>query len=77
MEKFEQSELLTARQTSQLATISANTLHEWAKRRDAGLDAPGPPHVQLGPGARRWLRSDVIAWLESCRVVNPSDRKRA
>lgn len=67
-------QLLTARQVSELTTVSSNTLHEWAKQREAGLNAPGPVHVRLGPGSRRWWKSDVEAWLGASRIVNPGDR---
>lgn len=61
-------ELMTAPQVSEATGIPVSTLHEYALRRGLGLPTSGPPHVQLGPRRRRWLRSDVVAWIEACRV---------
>lgn len=75
---YDENELLTAKQCAKLTTVSENTLHAWAARRESGLDAWGPPHLKVGPGSRRWLRKDVEAWLESCRVTTDSvQSKRA
>ena len=71
----EEQELLNARQTADLTTLSTQTLHAYAAAREAGLSTEGPPHVRLGKGSRRWLRKDVLAWLESCRVGGPVDGK--
>ncbi|MBN7424564.1 DNA-binding protein [Mycobacteroides abscessus subsp. massiliense] len=51
-----------------MVPYSVSTLHEYAQRRELGLPSYGPPHVQLGPRRRRWLRRDVLAWIEACRV---------
>lgn len=61
-------EFLTAHQVSVLVPYSVSTLHEYAQRRELGLPSYGPQHVQLGPRRRRWLRRDVLAWIEACRV---------
>jgi predicted DNA-binding transcriptional regulator AlpA len=62
-------ELLTAAAVSALTGIPVSTLHDYAQRRESGLPPAGPPHLRLGPRRRRWLREDVVAWIESCRVV--------
>ncbi|AMU64500.1 helix-turn-helix transcriptional regulator [Mycobacteroides abscessus] len=59
---------LTAQEVSVMVPYSVSTLHEYAQRRELGLPSYGPPHVQLGPRRRRWLRRDVLAWIEACRV---------
>lgn len=64
----EDFEFLTAQQVSVLVPYSISTLHEYAQRRELGLPSYGPPHVQLGPRRRRWLRRDVVAWIEGCHV---------
>ena len=61
-------ELLTARQASDLCGIPASSLHDYACRLEAGLPQQGPPHVALGPRRRRWVRADVLAWVEARRV---------
>ena len=61
-------ELLTAREAGELCGIAPSTLHEYAVRLEAGGPQQGPPHVALGPRRRRWVRADVIAWLEARRV---------
>lgn len=61
-------DLLTAGQASLLTGIPASTLHDYAVRLEAGGPQQGPPHVALGPRRRRWVRSDVLEWLEARRV---------
>ncbi|SHU93416.1 Predicted transcriptional regulator [Mycobacteroides abscessus subsp. abscessus] len=63
------NDLLTASQVSQMTGVPVSTLHEYAVRVEAGLEAHGPVHVRLGPRRRRWLRRDVSAWVEGHRVV--------
>jgi len=65
---MESPELLTASQAGELCGIAASTLHEYAVRLEAGLPQQGPPHVALGPRRRRWVRADVLSWLEARRV---------
>lgn len=64
-----ENDLLTAAQVSGMTGIPVSTLHEYAMRVEAGLDAQGPVHVRLGPRRRRWLRRDVTGWIEERRVV--------
>lgn len=61
-------ELLSASQVSALTGVPVSTLHAYAQRREVGMSPDGPPHVKLGPRRRRWLRTDVLAWINSCRV---------
>jgi predicted DNA-binding transcriptional regulator AlpA len=64
-------DLLTADQVAAITGIAASSLHLYAARREAGLSpVAGPPHVRLGPRKRRWLRTDVLAWIESCRITD-------
>ena len=68
--------LVGAREAAEMADVSANLLHKWAREREAGLDSPGPPHVRLGPNTRRWRRSDIRTWIRQS-VVGPSGSKKA
>lgn len=61
-------EMLTANQVRDLTGVPVSTLHDWAAKRERGMDAPGPHHVRLSGRHRRWLSSDVDEWLESARV---------
>ncbi len=69
--------LLTARDVSPLAGIAPSTLHQYALQAEAGLPQLGPPHLRLGPRRRRWLKRDVLAWLETSRVGVASDAQVA
>src|SRR5699024_4331656 len=60
-------ELLSAWEVSALTGVPVSTLHAYAQRRELGMPPDGPPHVKLGPRRRRWLRTDVLAWIDSCR----------
>ena len=60
--------LLSASEVSALSGVPVSTLHVYAQRRELGMPSDGPPHVKLGPRRRRWLRTDVLAWIQSCRV---------
>lgn len=60
--------LLFACEVSALTGIPVSTLHAYAQQRELGMPPEGPPHLKLGPRRRRWLRRDVLAWIESCRV---------
>lgn len=64
------NDLLTASQVSHMTGVPVSTLHEYAVRVEAGLEAQGPVHVRLGPRRRRWLRRDVTVWIEGHRVVS-------
>lgn len=65
----DQDQLLSARAVSELTGgVSAATLHDWAARRNAGLPAPGPVHIQLSPRHRRWRLSDVRKWIRESEV---------
>lgn len=61
-------EMLTANQVRDLTGVPVSTLHDWAAKRERGLDAPGPRHIRLSGRHRRWLSTDVDGWLDSARV---------
>ena len=63
-----QAEMLTAAQVRGISGVPVSTLHDWAAKRERGIDAPGPHHVRLSGRHRRWTRGDVHDWLESARV---------
>lgn len=62
--------MLTASQVSHMTGVPVSTLHEYAVRVEAGLEAQGPVHVRLGPRRRRWIMRDVAAWIDEHRVVS-------
>lgn len=61
-------EMLTAEQVHDLTGVPVSTLHDWAAKRERGIDAPGSQHIRLSNRHRRWMRSDVEQWIESARV---------
>lgn len=40
-------EMLTAEQVHDMAGMPISTLHDWAAKREGGIDAPGPHHIRL------------------------------
>ncbi|MFC5336650.1 helix-turn-helix transcriptional regulator [Mycobacterium branderi] len=61
-------EMLTARQVCELTGVPVSTLHDWAAKRERGIDAPGPHHIRLSDRHRRWTKADVDEWIQSARV---------
>lgn len=61
-------EMLTAEEVHDMTGIPVSTLHDWAAKRERGVDAPGPYHIRLSDRHRRWARRDVNQWIESARV---------
>ncbi|MBJ7287586.1 MAG: helix-turn-helix domain-containing protein [Williamsia sp.] len=60
--------MLTANEVRELTGVPVSTLHDWAAKRERGVEAPGPHHLRLSDRHRRWTRSDVVEWLDSTRV---------
>ena len=42
----EGSVMLTAHEVRAMTGVPVSTLHDWAARRERGIDAPGPHHLQ-------------------------------
>ena len=61
-------EMLTAEQVHDITGVPVSTLHDWAAKRECGIDAPGPRHIRLSNRHRRWTRRDVEQWIESARI---------
>jgi predicted DNA-binding transcriptional regulator AlpA len=61
-------EMLTAQQVREITGVPVSTLHDWAAKRERGIDAPGPHHRRLSGRHRRWALDDVEACLASTRV---------
>jgi predicted DNA-binding transcriptional regulator AlpA len=61
-------EMLTAEQVRELTGVPISTLHDWAAKRERGIEAPGPHHIRLSNRHRRWTRRDVDRWIESARI---------
>ena len=61
-------QMLTAEQVHDLTGVPVSTLHDWAAKRERGIQAPGPHHIRLSNRHRRWTRSDVEDWIESTRI---------
>jgi hypothetical protein len=54
------SEMLTAQQVREITGVPVSTLHDWAAKRERGIDAPGPHHFAsaavIGGGQSRMSR---------------------
>lgn len=61
-------EMLTAEEVHDMTDVPVSTLHDWAAKRERGMQAPGPHHIRLGNRHRRWARKDVDQWIESARI---------
>lgn len=61
-------EMLTASQVRELTGVPVSTLHDWAAKREHGIDTPGPHHIRLSGRHRRWTKADVDEWIQSARV---------
>jgi predicted DNA-binding transcriptional regulator AlpA len=60
-------EMLTAEQVHDMTGVPISTLHDWAAKRERGIDAPGPRDLRRSNRHRRWTRRDVQQWIESAR----------
>ena len=60
-------EVLTAGEVSRMTGIPVSTLHDWAAKRERGVESPGPRHCRLSSRHRRWMRADVVEWLKASR----------
>jgi predicted DNA-binding transcriptional regulator AlpA len=60
-------EVLTAGEVSRMTGIPVSTLHDWAAKRERGVESPGPRHCRLSSRHRRWMRADVADWLAASR----------
>lgn len=61
-------DMLTAEQVRDITGVPVSTLHDWAAKRERGIDAPGPHHIRLSNRHRRWAREDVHQWIRSARI---------
>jgi hypothetical protein len=52
-------EMLTAEQVHDMTGVPISTLHDWAAKRERGIDVAGPHHIRLSNRHRRWTRRDV------------------
>lgn len=57
--RLELPELATRKQVAEYTQTSIPTLARWAAQ---GI---GPKVTRLGPGAVRYLRADVLAWISA------------
>ena len=46
-------EMLTAEKVHDMTGVPVSTLHDWAAKRERGIDAPGPHHIRLSNRHRR------------------------
>jgi predicted DNA-binding transcriptional regulator AlpA len=60
-------EVLTAGEVSRMTGIPVSTLHDWAAKRERGIESPGPHQCKLPSRHRRWMRTDVVKWLAASR----------
>ena len=61
-------EMLTVEEVHDLTGVPVSTLHDWAAKRERGMQAPGPHHIRLSNRHRRWARQDVDEWIASARI---------
>jgi predicted DNA-binding transcriptional regulator AlpA len=61
-------EMLTAEEVHDITGVPVSTLHDWAAKRERGMQAPGPHHIRLSNRHRRWARKDVDQWIELARI---------
>jgi predicted DNA-binding transcriptional regulator AlpA len=63
-----QPELLTSKQSAELANVGERTWWRWTR---CGL-APAPVKIGIGPRAAvRYRRADIMAWIDGgCRPVD-------
>ena len=61
-------EMLKAEEVRDMTGVPVSTLHDWAAKRERGMQAPGPHHIRLSNRHRRWARKDVDRWIESARI---------
>lgn len=64
-------QMLRAKDVAHLCGVSEYLIVKWAKQRESGGSAPGPPYLMLGPNVRRWRRRDVEKWIRESEMVNP------
>ena len=43
-------EMLTAEEVHDITGVPVSTLHDWAAKRERGMQAPGPHHIRLSNG---------------------------
>ena len=67
-DKGNELDMLTAQQVHDLTGVPISTLHDWASKRERGIEAPGPHHLRLSDRHRLWARRDVVAWLNAARI---------
>jgi predicted DNA-binding transcriptional regulator AlpA len=60
-------EVLTAGEVSRMTGIPVSTLHDWATKRERGIESPGLHHCKLSSRHRHWMRADVVKWLAASR----------
>lgn len=60
-------ELMTVDQLAALLQVPRSTLWNWRYRGE------GPPAIKVGKHVR-WIRSDVNAWLDTCRDARSCPR---
>src|SRR5258707_12830477 len=61
-------EMLTAQQVREITGVPVSTLHDWAAKRERGIDAPGPHHLRLSGRHRRRAVKELLALVGSARV---------
>jgi hypothetical protein len=66
-------EVLTAGEVSRMTGIPVSTLHDWAAKRERGIESPGPHHCKLSSRHRRWMRAGCRAMACRIEVLNGDD----
>jgi hypothetical protein len=60
-------DVLTAGDGSRMTGVP-DSLHNWAAKRERGVDSPGPHHRKMSSRHRRWMRADAVEWLAASRL---------
>lgn len=62
-EDIEAGDMLRDEQVAKLLDIAEPTLRAWRSRKQ------GPAFIRIGPGSVRYLRTDVLAFINANRVA--------
>jgi hypothetical protein len=55
--------------------LTRNEVAEWLKVKPRQIDRLGVPQINLGRKTKRYLRRDVVQWLEQQRARGPTKRR--
>ena len=56
------ADVLTAGDVSRMTGVPVYTLHDWAAKRERGVDSPRLHHCKLSSRHRRWMHAVAVEW---------------